>query len=225
MKKIKVGLVVECTFAGLESVVCPKILSLLATETATEIELTLQTMTNKKLLIQDAAQTTRLLLAEGCNRVVIMWDENPPWTPKQDYAKERCWHIERDQIVESLKAANVNLKQLALVCIEHEFETWLLHDVQLLRAVISSPAHPAKIKKMPNPLQVDDPKAKLMAIFRQCKKHYNPDVAARKFATSLDSLDRIRHCDTFRYFAQGVLGKMPKGWKPYDYQKKGPKEK
>lgn len=224
MKKIKVGLIVECTPAGLESVVCPKILQILAAETGTEIDFTIQTMTNKKLLIQEAAKTTELLLAEGCDRVVILWDENPPWTPDKDFAKRRCWHVERDEIIESLKTARISLKRLALVCIEHEFETWLLHDVQLLRAVISTPEHPAKVKKLPNPLQFDDPKAKLMAIFRQCKKRYNPDVAARKFAESLDSLDRLQRCDTFRYFAEGVLGRMPKGWKAYDYEPKGPKK-
>lgn len=225
MKKLKVGLVVECTPAGLEKIVCPKILALLATETGLEIECTIQTMTNKKLLIQDAAQTTQLLLAEGCNRVVILWDENPPWTQEQDFAKERCWHFERDQIIKSLEAAKVDLKQLALVCIMHEFETWLLHDVQLLRAVISTSAHPAKIKKYSDPVRIDDPKAALMGLFSKCKTRYNADVAATKFAAHLDSLNGLRRCDTFRYFAQGILGKMPNGWKPYDYQPKGPKKK
>jgi hypothetical protein len=62
-----------------------------------------------------------------------------------------------------------------------------------------------------------------MSLFRKCKASYNPDVAAKKFAACLDNLDHLQRCDTFRYFAQQVLGKMPKGWKPYEYTPKGPK--
>ena len=60
------------------------------------IELEIVTMTNKKLLIRGAAERVRLLLVQGCERVVVLWDENPPWSPEADFAEERCWHTERD---------------------------------------------------------------------------------------------------------------------------------
>jgi hypothetical protein len=221
---MKIGLIVECTKQGLERVVCPVILRLLSAEVRVPIEPTFKTMTNKKLLIRDAAETTRLLLDEGCDRVVIMWDENPPWTPEKDIAEDRCWHIEREQILKDLGREKIHLHGIALVCIEHEFETWLLHDLQLLRAVISRAAHPAKVKSLPDPMRIDDPKAALMALFRKHKTSYNPDVAARRFAKCLGGLDQLKRCDTFRYFAQSVLGRMPKDWKPYVYHPKGPKK-
>ena len=94
---MKIGLIVECTNQGLEAIVCPKILEFLAEEASLPIEPEIRTMTNKKRLIQNAAATTRLLLEEGCERVVILWDENPAWTPERDFADDRCWHIEREQ--------------------------------------------------------------------------------------------------------------------------------
>lgn len=223
---MKVGLILECTVRGLERIVCPEILKLLAAEVGVPIVPTFKTMTNKKQLIQKVAETTQLLLDDGCERVVIMWDENPPWTPEKDIAEDRCWHIERAQILKDLTAAKIHLGRIGLVCIEHEFETWLLHDVHLVAAVISpSPQHPVKIKGLPDPMRIDDPKAALMGLFGKYKSRYNPDVAARKFAKCLGGLGHLKRCDTFRYFAQSVLGKMPKGWQPYEYKPKRPKKK
>lgn len=221
---MKLGLIVECTPQGLESVVCPKILDLLARETGVPIEHRIETMTNKKILIQRAAAVAKLLLADGFDRVVILWDENPPWTPEKDLAEERCWHIEREQLTASLRSAAIATSKVAMVCIEHEFETWLLHDHALLAAVISEGPHKAKVKAIKDPLGLDDPKAYLMRLFSKHKSRFIPDVAAARFKKSLHSLDRLRNCDTFRYFVQCVLGRMPKGWKPYAYRPKGTKE-
>jgi hypothetical protein len=44
--------------------------------------------------------------------------------------------------------------------------------------------------------------------------HFNPAVAALKLGRYLDSLERLKLCDTFRYFVHRVLGAMPRGWKP-----------
>ena len=103
--------------------------------------------------------------------------------------------------------------------------TWLLHDTQLLRNVIGTGTHKARIKPCKDPVRVDDPKAALMQRFRQNRMRYNPDVAAVKFAQHLNSLDRLKDCDPFRYFAQEVLGEMPKGWKPYVYVRAAQKAK
>lgn len=220
---MKIGLVVESTPQGMEAVVCPKLLRLLAADSGVPIECVVRTMTNKKLLILGAADTARNLLRENCDRVVVLWDENPPWTPQQDIADERCWHIERDQLITNLRNAHIDRRKVGLVCIEREFETWLLHDPQLIRDVISTPTHKAKVK-VPKPLTIDDPKAALMSLFSKNKTRYNPDVAARKFANQFSRLDRLKDCDTFRYFAQNVLGSLPNGWQPCVYRPKGPRQ-
>ena len=87
---------------GLEHRVCPKIFGLLQVECKVTIEHNIVTMVDKKKLIKGCARP-RTLLTEGCERVVVLWDENPPWTPEADYAEERCWHIERERILANLR--------------------------------------------------------------------------------------------------------------------------
>ena len=219
---MKLGLIVECARGGLEYVVCPRILQLLAAEAGVPIEPHIEPMTNKKLLIQRAATNAKLMINEGIDRVVILWDENPPWTPEKDFAEERCWRVERNQLIDNLKAEGVPREKIGLVCIEREFETWLLHDRQLLGEAISQGPHKAKVKAVKDAVRIDDPKAYLMRLFSKHSSRFNPDVAAARFRRHLDSLDRLQRCDTFRYFAQCVLGRMPKGWEPYVYVPKGP---
>lgn len=221
---MKLELIVECTPSGLESVVCPKILHLLAKEAGLSIDCQIETMTNKKLLIQRAAPAAKLLLGQGADRVVVLWDENPPWTPQKDLAEQRCWHVERAQLLENLRSAGVSRRKVGLVCIEREFETWLLHDHQLLGLVISEGPHKAKIKAIKDAARIDDPKSYLMGLFSKRKSRFSPDIAAARFKRHLASLDRLQACDTFRYFAQSVLGRMPKGWKQYVYNAKGAAE-
>jgi hypothetical protein len=140
---MRLGLIIESTRDGLEFCVCPKIIRLLAAECAVSIECNDQDiapMTNKRLLIQNAASVARSLLANGCDRIIILWDENPAWTPESRFAKDPCWHTEREQILATLNSAGVDRRRVGLVCIEREFESWLLFDSQLLSAVISSTA-------------------------------------------------------------------------------------
>ncbi len=220
---MKFGLIVECAPGGLEAVVCPRILELLAAETGTPIDVEVVTMVNKKLLIRGAAQRASILLSEGCDRVVILWDENPPWTAEKDFADERCWHQERDHLIATLKEAQVELKRVGVVCIEREFETWLLHDAPLLCAMLSQGPHRAKVKPLKDPLAIEAPKRHLIGLYRKHKSRFNDSLAALKCRQNVNDLQRFKTCDTFRYFAKMVLGTMPRGWKPYRYQRKGPK--
>jgi hypothetical protein len=219
---MKLGLIVESTDRGLEALVCPRILELLALETRTKIDLDLVTMTNKILLLHDAVERVRNLLDQGCERIVILWDENPPWTPEKDIGDKRCWHHERDHLLANLRDARIDRRRVRLVCIEREFETWLLHDHQLLAEVISQGPHRAKVKALKDPVRIDDPKAALMSLFHKNKARFNPDVVVFKVRKLLSNLDRLKDCDTFRYFVQEILGNMPKRWKQYNYQPKEP---
>ncbi len=161
------------------------------------------------------------MLSEGCERVVILWDENPAWTPEKDFTAIRCWHIEREELIKNLNAAKVDRMKIRLVCIEREFETWMLFDRELVERVISTKAHPAKVKRIGNPIAINDPKAVLLRLFRENHRTFNPDVSAKSFASNLDSLNHLKKCDTFRYFAQAVVGRMPISWQAYHYKPKG----
>ena len=130
----RVGILVECGPEGLEFHVCRKICALLQRDTRIVIEPEIIPMGNKLRLIEDCAATTRSLFNRGCERVVILWDERPAWPEMKE---PLCWHHERARILEGLQRANLANRPVSLVCIEREFESWLLHDHQLLSALLS----------------------------------------------------------------------------------------
>ncbi|MEX1028208.1 MAG: hypothetical protein WD049_09425 [Candidatus Paceibacterota bacterium] len=218
---MKLGLIVECTTQGLEEKFCPRLLELVAAETGIEIKCFIETMVNKKFLLRDAAIVTAKLLAEGCDRVIVLWDENPPWTPDKNFAKKRCWHIEREHVLDQLRSEDVDLSKVELVCIEREIETWVLHDHRLLSATMST-AHAAKIKKIARPLTIDSPKRYLIRLYEKNGFRFNAAAAAAGFAKNLQDLSHLKRCDTFRYFVEKATGSMPAGWAAYNYVPKGP---
>lgn len=221
---MKVGLIVESGPEGLEDLVLPKIIKLLEAECKIEIEYEIRTMSGKDSLISDCAKTARALFSDGFNRVVIIWDENPGWSEEKSYTADRCWHREREGIRNRLGAEKVPLAKVGLVCVEREFETILMHDMDLIRAVISpSIAHPARIKKLRDPLLIENPTDWLERQFRINKSRYNKVVVAKKFAAYMNRLDGIKRCNIFRYLVEQILGHMPQEWEPYVYVPRGPK--
>jgi hypothetical protein len=222
-RAMKVGLIVECAPKGIEDVVCRKILNLLAAECKVSIDCVISTMINKKLLLDGCAATARTLLNDGCDRVVILWDEDSPWTPEKDRSDKRCWRHERDGILAQIETERIPMDKVGLVCIEHEFETIMLYDTELLRSVVSAgKEHPAKIKKIKNPLSFDNPTVALRKLFRTHKSRYNKAEVSSKFAMYLNGLDALQRCDSFRRLVEKILGEMPPGWRPYIYVPRGP---
>jgi hypothetical protein len=222
---MKVGLIVECAPEGIEDVVCRKVVALLAVQCKVSIDCVIRTMINKKLLMDGCATTARALFSDGCDRVVILWDEDSPWTPKEDRSDKRCWRHERDGILARLhQTEGIPMERVGLVCVEHEFETIMMYDTGLLRAVVSAgKEHPAKIKKIKNPLAFDDPTAAIRKMFDKHKSRYNKAAVSLKFAKHLNCLDALQRCDIFRRLTQEILGRMPQGWDPYIYVPRGPK--
>jgi hypothetical protein len=56
---------------------------------------------NKGNLLEQCAAVADILLREGCDRVVILWDEEPGEDPL-------CWHNEKERVLESMRGARVN---------------------------------------------------------------------------------------------------------------------
>jgi hypothetical protein len=109
---MKVGILVECGRMGLEDVLCRRICELLEAERGVELEVDIVPMVNKALLIQDCGTTALRLLNDGCDRVVILWDERPAW-PKKD--ERLCWRIEREKILAELRQAGLTRRPVSLV--------------------------------------------------------------------------------------------------------------
>src|SRR5438046_1506933 len=75
----KVGLLVECGRDGLEVHVCRRICELLVDASGKPPVPDIVPMDNKQILLQECGTVARRLLDDGCDRVVILWDERPAW--------------------------------------------------------------------------------------------------------------------------------------------------
>lgn len=74
---MKVGILVECGRDGLEDVVVRRICDLLRANAGEPVEIDIVTMDNKENLIRECGPAVAGLLGDGCDRVVILWDERP----------------------------------------------------------------------------------------------------------------------------------------------------
>lgn len=204
-RALRIGIIVECGPGGLEDVLCRRICELLRERTGVEFEIDVVTMTNKARLIEACGAATRNLLDCGCARVVILWDERPAW-PK--IGERLCWHNDRQSILANLHHAQVADRPVHLVCIEREFESWLLFDHQLLSHVLSTSTHPVRVSPQRNPHRMPNPKATMTNLFSQHRGRRYVDVQhAREFARCPQNLNSLRRCATFRRFAERVTGR------------------
>ncbi len=199
---MNVGLLVECGRIGLEAVVCRRICDLLRDNHNADIEVVIVPMDNKKRLIEECGSATRALLSDGCERVVILWDERPAWPKAGD---RLCWHNDRADILASLNAHDISLESVGLVCIEREFESWLLFDHPMLSRMLSRPTHKVDFPKQNHPDRDRNPKGKMMSLVKELAGETYVDVQfAPRFAKNLESLNKLKKCTTFKRFAHKI---------------------
>ena len=199
---MKVGMIFECGPQGADLKVC----EYLAKQIKPDIQIESVTLDNKKKLVAECGKAAQLLLADGCDRVVIIWDLQPSWREEAPCRKQ-----DREDIMHSLKSADTNVANVFLVCIEAELETWLLADNRAINTVLSKPHHPVRIKRRRQTKQVDNPKKRMMQIFRQNGgKTYNDLIHAVKIVKAMPDLKRLRKVDTFVRFERLIIGKAAK---------------
>jgi hypothetical protein len=201
---IKVGMLVECGRDGLEVHVCRRLCQLLDEHFGIQLQPDIVPRDNKQKLLEECGTVACLLFDNGCERVVILWDERPPW-PKMK--EPLCWHHERAKVLRELQQAGVAHKPVFLVCIEREFESWLLFDERLLSKVLSTDTHPVRIPPQRHPDRIPNPKGTMITLFRKYgRKRYVDTLYARSFATYLSDINRLKKCPTFRRFAEKLTG-------------------
>jgi len=199
----KVGILLECGREGLDFHLCRRICALLREQHKADFVEELVPMDNKERLLEECATVAALQLRTGCDRVVILWDEEPAYPDKH---KPLCWSHERQRILNSLAGANVQPTSVHLVCIERAIETWLLHDDRLLSAILTRPTHPKKVKLPANPHRISNVKGAMIRLFRQHGHTYVDVTWASRLAANLEDLKKLRRCKTFRRFAERVSG-------------------
>lgn len=196
---MKVGMIFECGPEGADRKVCEH----LAKQIEPDIEIESVTLDNKKNLVSECGKAAAQLLASGCNRVVIMWDLHPSWRETAPCRKE-----DRDDIMRSLAASDVDATKVFLVCIEEELEAWLLADNRAIEVVLSKPHRPVRINRERHPERVNNPKKRLMQIFRQeGRRPYNDLIDAEKIVKAMPDLSRLTRVETFVRFALKVADK------------------
>jgi hypothetical protein len=201
---IKVGMLVECGRDGLEVHICRRLCQLLGEPFGIQFHPEIVPMDNKQRLLEECGTVACLLFDNGCERVVILWDERPPWPKMQE---PLCWHHERTKILRELQQAGIAHKSVFLVCIEREFKSWLLFDERSLSKVLSTDAHPIRIPTQRYPDRMPNPKGAMTTLFRKYRgKTYVDTLYARSFATCLSDINRFKKCLTFRRFAEKLTG-------------------
>lgn len=192
---MKIGMIFECGPEGADKRVC----EYLARQLVPNIEISSIPLDTKPKLVADCGEVTAILLSEGCERVLIIWDLFPSWNKEVPCRKE-----DREQIFESLKQAGVSSSNVYLICILEKLEAWLIADGQALSKVISNYTNPHQIKKIKDvkkPETVSNPKKELIRIFKQHTGiKYNDKDHAEKIASVLDWTKLKKRSPSFARF-------------------------
>ena len=139
-----IGLILECGPQGADKLVCEYFVAKIRPGVA----VVSRTMDTKPGLLSKAAVVADRLLADGRERVLIIWDLRPAWPEK---AHKPCRAAERQALQASLATAGLQGRPVYLVCVEQELESWLLADETKLSGYLSTPEHPYRANKVRNP--------------------------------------------------------------------------
>jgi hypothetical protein len=200
----RVGILVECGPEGLDVLLCRRVCALLRDRHGAAFEEVIVPLDNKRRLLEDCGTVAARLFEDGFDRVIVLWDEEPAWP---DLHERLCWSTERGQVLQSMAAAGVDVRQVHPVCIERAIETWLLYDADLLGRVLSRPTRKANVKVPAKPHTLRNAKGVLTRVFRQHGHRYVDVTWATRLAAQLENLNRMRRCSTFKRFAERVMGR------------------
>lgn len=201
---MRLGMIFECGPDGADMKVCERLVQHLRPDAIIRSI----TLDNKPKLIAGCGAVAAMLLKEGCGNVIIVWDLYPAW---RERVQRPCRAEDRRLIMDSLRTAGVG-SCAHLVCIEQELEAWLLADGRAISSVLSTTAHPVRVKNVKNSESVNNPKKRLNELFKQnTGRPYNDIVHAEKIIRGLPDLNRIRRCSTFVRFAEKVTGNSFRG--------------
>lgn len=201
---MKVGFVFECGPRGADQQVC----EYLAAAVCPGISPVSRTLDNKANLLKDAGTVVKTLLADGCERVLIVWDLRPAWPDKRS---NPCRKHECQAILDAIQKAGVDTRAVFLVCVEQELESWLLADEGKISAYLSTPAHPYRAKREKKPDRVENPKAVLMNHFRTVGRgRYEDRIHAIKvLRTAEPNLRKLRRSPSFKRFESKLTEELP----------------
>ncbi len=193
----KVGFIFECGLKGADVLVC----EYLATQIRADIMPVSRTLDNKENLLRDAGRVAAALFADGCERVLIVWDLRPAWP---DRKHKPCRRAERLALLDAVAKAGVADRSVFLVCVEQELESWLLADESKIAAYLSTAAHPYTVKRTSKPDREPNPKAVMMNHFKTARgwRYEDRTHAIKVMKSSATDLRKLRKSTSFCRFEQ-----------------------
>ena len=198
MKRMKIGLILECGPEGADKKVCELVISRIVPD----IEIVTITLDNKPNLVEGCGESAAQLINDGCERIVIVWDLYPPWRDQRPCRKE-----DRENIFRKLSEVGLDGKEVFLVCIEEELEAWLIADGRALSTVLSRPTHLVTIRHTKRVHRVKNPKTRLNQIFqRHAHRPYVDRIHAEQIIAALPDFSQLKRCETFARFVLKATG-------------------
>lgn len=211
---MKLGLIVE----GIpDAQVC----EYLAKRINPDLEVDSVPLQGKPKLLEGCGRIAKLLLDEGVDRVVVVWDLFPAqWEhsgsrirARNRETKHSC-ELDHESFSRALERAGVDLRRVCLVCIDAMLETWLLADIRALNTVLSTKTRHVKFKKPPQLERNQDPKSLMIKNFRKEGRGgntaYDDSKDALKIAEAIprekgkQDLKKLRKFKSFEEFERCV---------------------
>ena len=197
---MKIGFIVECGPQGAEMEVIP----FLARQLCPDIEMDVIPLDRKPRLIQQCGEMAAGLLEKGFDRILIIWDLYPSW---REAGVNPCRREDREAIFSALEKAGVGPAQIeaqvGLVCIQEELEAWLIADGRALSSVLSTQAHPVRVRHVNNAEQIKNPKKALKRKFKEhTGRQYLDRFHAIQIVRALPDFNRLRRLETFARFCR-----------------------
>lgn len=195
-----IGFIFECGPQGADKQIC----EYLASQLLPGLAVISRTMDNKLKLLDGAASVAKKLLAEGCDKVLIVWDLRPAWPDKKE---KPCRAKERQTLLDGLTKEGLQNAPVFLVCVEQELESWLLASDHAISAFLSTDPHPYRAKQVKEPDQVSNPKAVMNNHFKSARgTRYEDRVHAIKVlkAANID-WKRLRRSVSFARFEAKLI--------------------
>ena len=161
---MNIGLIFECGPQGADKQVC----EYLAKKINPDAEYLSKTLDNKDNLLNQAAEIAKgLIKIDQCDRVLIIWDLRPSWP---DMKTKPCRFAERQRLLSDLQASGLQNQSISLVCIEQEFESWLLADKDAVNSFLSRPTHTYNgATTVSRPDNEKNPKSRMIKYFKEAR--------------------------------------------------------
>jgi hypothetical protein len=197
---IKVGFVFECGLKGADVLIC----EYLALQIRPDITPVSRTLDNKENLLREAGRVAAALIADGCERVLIIWDLRPAWPDKKN---KPCRSEERLAVLEAVAKAGVADRSVFLICVEQELESWLLADETKIATYLSTAAHAYKVDRVKSPDRVKNPKAVMMNHFRIARgwRYEDRTHAIKVMKAATTDFGKLRRSPSFSRFEEKLL--------------------